>query len=183
MIGRIINRLKFEVAMVKGKAIDYYRNKGVVIGKNCEIIGKVSFGSEPYLISIGENVKITDNVRFITHDGGMHVLRNMYSETFLNADLFGKITVGSNVFLGNCVIVLPGVTIGDNVVIGAGAIVTKDIPSNSVAAGVPCKVIRAIDKYYEKAQSKCLFTKGLAKEEKEQYLFKIYDIKRNKGVS
>jgi acetyltransferase-like isoleucine patch superfamily enzyme len=180
MIGRIIKRLKFDIAMVKGKAIDYYKNEGVTIGKNCEIIGKVSFGSEPYLVSLGENVKITDNVRFITHDGGMHVLRNLYSETFSKADLFGKIVVGSNVFLGNCVIVLPGVSIGDNVVIGAGAIVTKDIPSNSVAAGVPCKVIRTIEKYYVKAQSNCLFTKGMAKEEKKQYLFNRYNIKRSK---
>lgn len=54
------------------------------------------------------------------------------------------ITVGSNVWFGGNVTVLPGVTIGDNVVIGAGSVVTHDIPSNSVAVGNPCRVIRTL---------------------------------------
>jgi len=177
MVGWIVERVKYEIAKIKGTIVEYYRNQGVAIGKNCEFMGKVSFGSEPYLVSIGDKVKITDDVRFITHDGGMYVLRNMHEETFYKADLFGKISVGNNVFIGNCVIVLPGVSIGDNVVIGAGAIVTKDIPPNSVAAGVPCRVIRAIDEYYENAQLMCLYTKGMTREEKKNYLFKKYNIK------
>ena len=55
------------------------------------------------------------------------------------------IIVGSNVWIGGHVCVMPGVTVGDNVVIGAGSVVTKDIPSNVIAAGVPCKVIKQID--------------------------------------
>ena len=54
------------------------------------------------------------------------------------------ITIGSNVWIGGSVVVCPGVTIGDNTVIGAGSVVTKDIPSNVVAAGNPCRVIRPI---------------------------------------
>ncbi len=54
------------------------------------------------------------------------------------------ITIGNNVWLGASVSVLPGVTIGDNVVIGANSLVNKDIPSNSIAVGNPCKVIKAI---------------------------------------
>ena len=54
------------------------------------------------------------------------------------------ITVGNSVWFGAGVIVLGGVTIGDNTVIAAGSIVTKDIPSNVIAAGVPCRVIREI---------------------------------------
>ena len=78
----------------------------------------------------------------------MWVLRNM--KKLENADYFGKIKIGNNVHIGMNVIVMPGVTIGDNVVIGCGAIVTKNIPSNSVAVGVPAKVIESIDEYYEK---------------------------------
>jgi galactoside O-acetyltransferase len=54
--------------------------------------------------------------------------------------------IGRNVWVGSNVSILPGVTIGDNTVIGAGAVVNKDIPANVVAAGVPCKVLRPIDK-------------------------------------
>ena len=54
------------------------------------------------------------------------------------------ITVGNNVWIGGNVCVLPGVTIGDNAVIGAGSVVTQDIPPNVLAAGNPCKVIRTI---------------------------------------
>ncbi len=54
------------------------------------------------------------------------------------------ITIGNNVWFGGNVAVMPGVTIGDNCTIAAGSIVTKDIPDNSLAAGVPCKVIRKI---------------------------------------
>ena len=55
--------------------------------------------------------------------------------------------IGKNCWLGAGVIVLPGVTIGDNTVIGAGSVVTKDIPSNVVAVGNPCKVLRPINEH------------------------------------
>ena len=55
------------------------------------------------------------------------------------------VNIGSDVWIGGNVVILPGVTIGDNVVIGAGAVVTKDIPSNSVAMGIPAKVVKKIE--------------------------------------
>lgn len=54
------------------------------------------------------------------------------------------IRIGNNVWLGGNVVVLPGVTIGDNIVIGAGSVVTKDVPANSLAVGNPCRVVREI---------------------------------------
>lgn len=66
----------------------------------------------------------------------------------------GKITIGDNVWIGGSCVVLPGVTIGSNCVIGAGSVVTKDIPDNSIAAGNPCRVLRQITeedrRYYYK---------------------------------
>lgn len=56
-----------------------------------------------------------------------------------------QVHIGKNCWLGAGVIVLPGVTIGDNVVIGAGSVVTKDLPSNVVAIGNPCKVLREVN--------------------------------------
>jgi len=54
------------------------------------------------------------------------------------------VTIGDNVWIGGSVTILPGVTIGDNVTIGAGSVVTKDIPSNSIAVGNPCKVMKTL---------------------------------------
>ena len=65
---------------------------------------------------------------------------------------------------------MPGVTIGDNVIIGCGAVVTKDIPSNSVAVGVPAKVIESIDDYRKKVKDSVVMTKGMSGEEKQKYL-------------
>lgn len=60
------------------------------------------------------------------------------------------IHIGKNCWLGSGVIVLPGVTIGDNTVVGAGSVVTKDLPANVICAGVPCKVLREINEHDEK---------------------------------
>ena len=61
-----------------------------------------------------------------------------------------KIVIGNNVWLGSNVVVLPGVTIGDNSVIAAGSIVSRDIPANVVAMGIPCRVVREISEQDEK---------------------------------
>lgn len=102
------------------------------------------------------------------------MLRNL--KWLENADKFGRIKVGSNVFFGNNCIILPGVTIGDNVVIGAGSVVTKDIPSNTVAAGVPARVIKTIDEYYNSIKEQVDYTKDLNREQKKEYLYKKYKL-------
>ncbi|MEE3404785.1 MAG: DapH/DapD/GlmU-related protein, partial [Acutalibacteraceae bacterium] len=86
------------------------------------------------------------------------------------AERFGKISIGDNVNIGWNVIILPGVTIGNNVVIRAGAVVTKDIPDNSVAAGVPAKVIETIEQYSEKNQERIVLTKDMSPDEKKRFL-------------
>lgn len=150
------------------------RNLGVNLGKNYSVTGQVNYSSEPYLISIGDDVRISDNVNFVTHDGGMHVIRKYKN---IPADSFGRIIVGNNVFIGMNSIILPGVKIGDNVIIGAGSIVTSDIPNNSVACGVPAKVIETIDEYYKKNKKNIDLTKNLPPDEKKEYLLKKYKIK------
>ena len=152
---------------------NYLRKKGVTIGKDCEIYKTASFGSEPYLITIGNHVRINAGVQLITHDGGLWVLRapeSGHSEAFSRADKFGAIVIGNNVHIGTNAIIMPGVHIGKNCIIACGAVVTKDIQDNSVVVGVPAKVIETIDEYAEKNISKVIETKGLIPSEKEKVI-------------
>ncbi|MFZ3132384.1 MAG: acyltransferase [Desulfosporosinus sp.] len=153
---------------------EIFKESGMNIGEHCQIFSRVSFGSEPYLIKLGDNVRVTAGVTFITHDGGIYVLRNL--NLLENADYFGRITVGNNVFIGVHSIIMPGVNIGDNCVIGAGSIVTKDIPSNSVAAGAPARVKKTIDEYFEKYKDLVDYTKSYSSKDKELYLSKKYNL-------
>ena len=87
---------------------------------------------------------------------------------------FGKIRVGNNTHIGWNAIIMPGVTIGSNCIIGCGAVVTKDIPDNSVAAGVPARVIETIDEYYEKVMSNHDVINPNDEDKKREYLIKKY---------
>jgi len=132
----------------------YRKYFGIKIGKGCVFTGKkINFGSEPYLIEIGDNVRITADVKFETHDGGVGIFRDEYK----GINIFGKIKIGDNSFIGHNSIIMPGVRIGKNVIIGAGSIVTKDILSDSVAVGVPAKVIQSTQEYKHKALKKAVF--------------------------
>lgn len=90
-------------------------------------------------ITIGNNVFIAPNVSLITEKHAMDVKQRLQGLEYTY-----PVTIEDNVWLCTGVIVLPGVTIGANSVIGAGSVVTKDIPANSLAVGNPCKVIREI---------------------------------------
>ncbi len=151
----------------------FLRELGMKIGNNCRI-QTLFLPSEAYLISLGNNVHLGDEVQLITHDGAVWVMRHLCSEPSL--DLYGPIVIGNNVFIGNSAIILPGVTIGDNVIIGAGAVVTKDITSNSVAAGVPCKTICNTNNYIDRHFKNCLRTKGLAPDRREDIIKKAYPL-------
>ncbi|OOQ92697.1 capsule biosynthesis protein CapG [Bacillus cereus] len=172
---RVVRLLKMQLVSPPRRA-NLLKNEGLHLGSGCEVYSDVTFGSEPYLIEIGDNVRITKGVIFITHDGGMWVLRN--NGMLKDADAFGKIKVGNNVHIGINTVIMPGVTIGDNVVIGVGAVVTKDIPSNSIAAGVPARIIKSIDDYYEKHKETVDYTKHMSTQEKKEYLLKKYRLEK-----
>lgn len=146
VVNKAIGFLKFSINPVK-----YARSIGVEVGEEVTLM-TWRFGSEPWLISIGNRVKITANVRFITHDGGSFVFRHL--ERYKDVRRFGKITIKDNCFIGNSVILMPGVTIGPNAVVGAGAVVTKDVPPNSVVGGVPAKYLMTVEEYAEKSLQK-----------------------------
>lgn len=120
-MGRLRNVIrKIRAKLASNSAyINMLRADGVQIGSNCVINKDVNFGTEPYLISIGDNVRITTGVKLITHDGGLWVPRRL-GLIDERADRFGKITIGNNVNIGWNAIIMPGVTIGNNCIIGAG---------------------------------------------------------------
>ena len=157
------------------KYISYLRKQGVKIGENCEIYKSANFGSEPYLIEIGNNVRINSGVEFVTHDGGLWVLRNheLYKKDFADADKFGSIKIGNNVHIGTNSIIMPGVTIGDNCIVGCGAVVTHNIPSSDVWGGVPARHIETLKEYAAKVSEKIVNTKHLPPQEKKEFLLKF----------
>lgn len=130
--------------------VDYLRKIGVKIGKNTRFYN-VEYAlvdtTRPFLIEIGDNVKLTKGITILTHGYDWSVLKNKYGNVMGSA---GKVKIGDNVFIGVNTTILKNVTIGSNVIIGACSLVTNDIPDNTVAVGQPAKVIMTIDEYYRK---------------------------------
>ena len=150
--------------------VAYAKKVGVNMGQNVHIYGNVRWSTEPWIITLGDNVHITDGVKFITHDGGTLLFRDRVPDL----EITKPITVGNNVYIGNNVILMAGAKVGNNVVIGAGAVVTKEIPDNSVAVGVPARVIKTADAYFEKLQKESLHLGHLVGEEKDKALKEYY---------
>lgn len=150
MIKRIIRKIQdYRIHRSASAFINYLRIKGIQIGGGNSLKPR-SFNvdlSRPSLITIGNNCYFNENCTILTHDWVTNVFLNS-SREFINSS--GRVTIGNNVSFGQNVMILKGVTIGDNCFIGAGSIVTKDIPANTIAAGIPCKVIMSLDEYYQK---------------------------------
>lgn len=123
----------------------YLKKKGVFHyqGDNC-FISKAANLPDPYLIGIGHNVWITSGCQLLCHDASVIMINIMRSG---HRDRVGPIIIGNNSFLGNNVILLPETTIGSNTIIGAGSVVTKDIPDNTVWAGNPARHICDFEDY------------------------------------
>ena len=154
--GSILNRKIFmlKLALMGGyKKAEYLRKKKYfkAQGEHC-YLQPYNFGTEPNMISLGNNVHIASQVMFVNHDITALMFQYM-DQKHSYAARRGEIKIGNNVFIGARSTVLYDVVIGDNVIIGAGSLVNKDIPSGSVAAGVPCKVIGKFDEYQERMKN------------------------------
>ncbi len=150
------------------KAAIYSKYLGVTFGTNVRITGDPSFGSEPYLIEIGDDVTITTGVIFHNHDGGVGILRKKYP----GIDVIKPIKIGNNVFIGSNATFMPGVTVGNNVIIGASSLVTKDVPNNVIVGGVPAKYIKSVEEYELKILKEAVYikTRSNPAERKEKIL-------------
>jgi len=134
----------------RGKEERQYRRRiadlvvrGLTVGKNVVIEPTVSIDPiYPYLISIGDNCVIGANVKLYAHDASPLTWIDDYIRV-------GKVDIKDNCFISTGSMIMPGVTIGPNVLVGAGSIVTRDIPPDSCVAGIPARFYASIDQMLE----------------------------------
>ena len=116
-------------------------SRGVKIGKNCHLYNVNIDRSHGFLVEIGNDVTLT-NMTILAHDAS--------TKFYLGYTKVGRVSIGDRVFAGYQSIILPGTTIGDDVIIGAGAVVRGNIPSDSVVAGNPAAIIGKTSEYISK---------------------------------
>jgi len=127
------------------------RRLGVKVGEDCRIYTH-HFGTEPWLVSIGDRVTVTSGVKFITHDGSTWLMRDEKGRRFR----YAPIEIGHDVFIGVNSILLPGVRIGNRVIIGAGSVVTKSVPDGCLVAGNPARILGQYDDYRRRVMEQCV---------------------------
>lgn len=136
LFRKILGKVKGQFIIESPFHCDYGYNielgENFYMNVNCVILDEAK-------VTFGNNVFIAPNCAFYTAGHPFDVEQRNKGLEYAK-----PITVGNNVWIGGNVVVVPGVTIGDNSVIGAGSVVTTDIPANSLAVGNPCKVIRKI---------------------------------------
>jgi len=120
----------------------------VSIGKDTSILPETVI-TDPQYVRIGNNVSLSE-CALIGHDGSIAILNKAYN---VKLDRVGKIDIRDNVFIGFGVIVMPGVTIGPNAIVAAGAVVTRDVPPGTIVAGVPAKPIGQVDDLVHRLQT------------------------------
>ena len=125
------------------------RKSGCKIGEDCRIFSYELGGKEAWAITIGDRTTISTDVKFCTHD---NAVIKLFGEK--GTDVFGEIKVGSDCFIGMNSILMYGITIGDRCIIGAGSVVTKNIPEGTVWGGNPAKFICTVEEYRDKTKDK-----------------------------
>ncbi len=153
-----IKKIYYRLLNAKKKLyLEDLQRKGLKLGTNVGFVD--TFFIDPshcFLVEIGDNCVICPNVRFIAHDAS---IKHLVGYTKI-----GKITIRDSCFIGDSSIILPNVSIGPKSIVGAGSVVTKDIPPNSVAAGNPASVLCSIEEYLQKIERLGLGKKVFSRE-------------------
>lgn len=143
MIAKLVSWLR---RRKRQKYIEGLVARGLKLGNNVHIVDQCFWdAAHCYLIQIDDNVTIAPNVTFLAHDAS--------TKEFLNYTKLGKVHVKENSFIGHSAIIMPGVTVGKNTIIGSGSVVTKDIPDGVIAAGNPARIITTLESYLEKVKA------------------------------
>ena len=164
-IGWIFSKIKWRfLHMSREKANDFFRREGIKVGNNCRINCNI-LTAESYLIELGDNVTISDHVSFITHDNSISKIVDGKS------DLFGKIKIGDNCFIGAHSILMYGVSLPNNTIVASGSVVCKSIDEEyKIIGGNPARIIGDWDKFAQKSEAFGADIKGMTREEKKEAL-------------
>ena len=139
---KIINylRYRFRKFLLEEISLNEHISRGMKVGSNCSIMDGSTFDyGHCNLIEIGNNVTIAPQAYLLAHDAS--------TKKILGYTKIGLIVIKDNVFIGARALIMPGVTIGENSIVAAGSVVTKDVPENTIVAGNPAKVIMTIEEY------------------------------------
>lgn len=150
MIKKLIRKIIYKERCSSNTYVEYLKKKGINIGENCRIFDPMTNiidTQNPYMLSIGDNVSITSGVIILTHDYSWSVIANYYGDVLGGV---GNVSIGNNVFIGMNSIILKDTIIEDNVIIGAGSVVSGKLESNFVYAGNPARKIKSLEEFYKK---------------------------------
>jgi maltose O-acetyltransferase len=145
---RLLAQAKLGVLYVRGqRPVEWYVRRGLRMGERCDL--QQPFELDPshcWLVEIGDDVTFAPEVHVIVHDAS--------TKHCVGHTRVAPVRIGSRVFVGARTTILPGVTIGDDVLIGAASVVSRDIPSSTVAAGNPACSLGSIDDYYARIRER-----------------------------
>lgn len=167
--------LKSIISVIKRKrmnGVEYAKSIGVKIGKGC-FISSNNYSSEPYLIEIGDYVRIANNVHFYTH-GGVWAQARKLPKGIL--EHFGRIKIGNYSYIGDGCMITPGVIIGNDVIVAAGTVVTKSVPDGLMVGGNPMRVIGKTEDFVKRTIENNKACRGVYKlkgEERRKYIESI----------
>jgi acetyltransferase-like isoleucine patch superfamily enzyme len=167
MLSRVVRSLS-SLLLLKRNPVAFARRKGVIVGDGCDFINlrTDTFGSEAFLIHIGNRVTLSGPIRFITHDGGVRV----FAAEHPTVDVVAPIVIEDGAFVGVNAIILPGVTIGRGAVVGAGSVVTRSVPPGAVVAGNPARVVKTREEYLTTSLQKSVGTRQMSAADKRRTL-------------
>lgn len=165
-LGKEFQSTFLRFVLFKGSKARYLRHLGVRIGENCDILNSVKdFGTEPWLIEIGNRVTLAHGVVLLTHDGSNRLFRNVLPESSIWGNRFGTIRIHDNSFIGVNSIIMPDVQIGPDSIVGVGSVVNKDVPPQMVVAGTPAREICTLDEYIDRYKNKMIAIKASNRQE------------------
>lgn len=149
------------------KKIKKYRASGIKIGEGCIFCCELPTGRDSTLLSFGDHCLVSVNVRFLMHDAAPTTVSDGFT------DILGEVNIGNRCFIGADSIIMPGVTLADYTVVGAGSVVTRSTNEPGlVIAGNPAKVICTVKEYLEKNKDKLVNLDGMGREDIKEYFEK-----------
>jgi maltose O-acetyltransferase len=144
----LLARARVGLSYLRGqRSLEWYVKRGLRVGERCEL--EQPFELDPshcWLVEIGDDVTFAPDVHVIVHDAS--------TKRCVGHTRLAPVRIGSRVFVGARTTILPGVTVGDDVLIGAGSVVSRDIPPGTVAAGNPARALGTLASYYERTRER-----------------------------